>query len=67
MKRAALALRELLARIASAVGIEGTFLAIGTALLAVASTTLSPVGPLVVVGSMCILAGLALALPQRRS
>lgn len=66
MKRAATAISILAARFAAAVGLEGTFLVTGTVLLSIASTYVSPAGPLVVVGAMCILAGLALALPQRR-
>lgn len=65
MKRAAVALRYHLLVLASAVGLEGAFLLIGTALLAAAASTVSPVGPLVVVGVMCVLAGLALAVPRR--
>jgi hypothetical protein len=66
MKRAARALRGLALGLAGAVGLEGAFLLIGTTLLSVAAAHLSPIGPLVVVGSMCILAGLALAVPTRR-
>ena len=66
MKRAAFALRSLSTAVVSGVGLEGAFLLAGTVLLAVASSYLSPAGPLVVVGGMCVLAGLALAIPARR-
>ena len=65
MKRAAVALRRLIARIAAAVGVEGLFLGAGTASLAYGASWLSPAGPPAVVGVMCILAGVALALPER--
>lgn len=62
-----MALRRLLSRLASAVGLEGLFLVAGTALLATASSYVSPAGPFAVVGFMCVLAGVALALPERGS
>lgn len=67
MKRAALALRGLLLVLATAVGLEGTFLIIGTACLAVGASYIAPAGPWFVVGGMAVLAGLALAIPQRRA
>lgn len=66
MKRAAIALAGLLTRIAGAVGLEGTFLIIGTALLAAGSSYLSPAGPLLVVGGICVLTAIALARPAGR-
>lgn len=65
MKRAAVALRHLLATVANAIGLEGAFLLVGTALLAAGASYLHPAGPLLVVGAMCVLAGLALAVPTR--
>ncbi len=67
MKRTAGALRLLVVAVARGVGLEGAFLLAGTALLAAAASYVSPVGPLVVVGTMCVLAGLALAIPSRRT
>ena len=66
MKRAAVALRRLAGSVASAVGLEGLFLTIGTCALAVASSYISAAGPWFVVGAASILAGLALALPTRK-
>lgn len=65
MKRAAVALRRLVLSLARVVGIEGAFLLVGTALLAAFASYLHPAGPLFVVGAMCVLAGLALAVPTR--
>lgn len=65
MKRAAVALRDLTGKVTGAIGLEGTFLGAGTALLAVGSTYFTPAGPWFVVGAACFLAGLALALPRR--
>lgn len=65
MKRAAIALRDLVGKLASAIGLEGSFLGAGTALLAVGSTYVNPAGPWFVVGGACLLAGIALALPRR--
>lgn len=67
MKKAALALSALLARLAASVGLEGAFLLIGTALLAAGSSFIHPAGPLLVTGCMCVVVGLALALPARRT
>ena len=64
MKTAA-ALSALIARLAAAVGLEGAFLLAGTVLLAAAASYVSPAGPFFVVGFMCILAGIALAIPRR--
>lgn len=66
MRRATIALRSAIGTVASAVGLEGAFLVTGTAVLAYGAGLVSPVGPYLVVGSMCILAGLALAVPIRR-
>lgn len=65
MRRTAAAIRSVILSIASSVGLEGAFLLAGTVLLAVAASYVSPIGPLVIIGSMCILAGLALAIPTR--
>lgn len=59
------ALRSLLARVFAAMGLEGAFLIVGTTLMAIGASFLSPAGPFFVVGAVCILAGLAIALPQR--
>lgn len=67
MKQAALALQAIVARLFASVGLEGAFLLAGTALLAIGSGYLSPAGPLFVIGAMCVLAGLALAVPQRKA
>ncbi|MFZ9979561.1 MAG: hypothetical protein ACO3HN_06415 [Opitutales bacterium] len=50
-----------------AIGPEGALLLVGTVCLAVFSSFISPAGPWLVVGAMCVLAGIALALPQRRA
>lgn len=64
--RAARALRALLRRLALAIGLEGAFLAGGTAALAVGASYLHPAGPWFVVGGVAVLVGLALAVPTRR-
>ncbi len=66
MKRVTVALRRMVAAVAGAVGLEGTFLLVGTGLLAAGSAHLSPAGPLFVVGGMCVLIALALVVPDRR-
>lgn len=65
MKRGAVALGALTGRIAGAIGIEGAFLSLGTGLIALGSSYLSPAGPLFVIGGMFALTGLALAIPGR--
>ena len=65
MKRAAIALRSILLTIARGLGLEGAFLAVGTILAAVGASYVAPAGPWLVVGAMCIAAGLALAIPRR--
>jgi hypothetical protein len=67
VKATAVAVFGLMSRIGSAVGIEGALLLIGTIALSIGSAFISPAGPWVVVGIMCILAGIALALPGRRT
>lgn len=62
MKRAALVLRAFLV---SEVGIEGLFLALGTACLAIASAFVSPAGPWAVIGVMALVVGLLMAVPRR--
>lgn len=58
MKRAVVAL-------ADAIGLEGAFLLIGTALLAVGTSYITPAGPWLVVGAVALALGLALAVPRR--
>lgn len=65
MKRAAAALAALASQIASGVGLEGTFLIIGTTLLAIGSSLIHPAGPWIVVGAVCLLVTFALAQPRR--
>lgn len=62
MKRAAVALR---AWIADVVGIEGAFLGIGTACLAIGASFISPIAPWFVIGGTSTLIGLLLAVPRR--
>lgn len=66
MKRAAIAIRSLTARTSAAVGLEGAFLLAGTLLLTYGSSLIAPFAPWLVAGSMCVLAGVALAIPGRR-
>lgn len=63
MKRAAVVLR----RLAGDVGIEGAFLLAGTVLLSVAASYVTPAGPFVVVGLVCLIAGIFLVVPPRRA
>lgn len=67
MRRAAIALRSLAARLGSAVGIEGAFLTAGTIALAVGSSYFSAAGPWIVAGAVCVLLGIALAVAPRSS
>ena len=66
MKRAAVALRSLASGIVSGVGLEGTFLGLGTACLAVFASFLSPAGPWLVLGVVGLATGIALAIPRTR-
>lgn len=66
MKRAAAAIRELFGSVRDGFGLEGAFLAIGTGALAVWASYFGPGWPWFVVGSVSILAGVALARPVRR-
>jgi hypothetical protein len=61
-----MALNLFLGRAARSVGAEGAFLVIGTVLLAIGSTYLSPAGPWFVCGGITFLIGLALASPRAR-
>ena len=61
MKRAAAALVV----VARAVDIEGAFLLVGGGLLAVGSSFLHPAGPWIVVGGLCLLIAVGLALHPR--
>ena len=65
MKQAAVAVRSLLGRIAAGVGLEGGFLAVGGILLAVGASYLSPAGPWLVLGFLCVVIGIAVAVPSR--
>lgn len=65
MKKGALAVRLHIARLAAGVGLEGGFLLIGAILLAVGSSFISPAGPWLVLGGLCVLVGIALAVPAR--
>jgi len=67
VKRATVALRDLLVWLGKSVDMEGAFLLAGTALLAIGSTYLNPAGPWIVVGGVALILGLALAVPTRRS
>lgn len=63
MRRAAAAIGGLVRSTASAVGLEGSFLALGTVITSVGASFVSPAGPWFVVGIVCLIAGIALALP----
>lgn len=65
MRHATLALRGAMLRVIRWVGIEGAFVAAGTAVLAVGAALISPAGPYAVVGLVLVLYGLALAAPRR--
>lgn len=65
MKRAAVAVRSALVWFAAQVGLEGAFLVIGTASLAVWSSYFGPQWPWAVVGVMAVLTALALTVPRR--
>lgn len=67
MKRAAIALRALLRRAAASVGAEGTFLGVGTIGLAYVANYIHPVGAAAVVSVMCLVVGVALAVPSRNT
>lgn len=66
MKTTAVALRDLGLRVALNVGLEGTFLILGTICLAIGSSYLWAFGPWLVIGFVSIIAGLALAVPRRQ-
>lgn len=61
------AIAALRAHLAADVGLEGLLLLVGTLLLAVGSSYLSPAGPWLVVGIVALVLGLALAIPVRRA
>lgn len=67
MKHATVALRSLLGLVAASVGLEGALLVAGTAVLAAGSGIIHPAGPYLVVGAVCLLLGLALAVHPRRA
>lgn len=67
MKRAAIALRSLATGVMSGVGLEGTFLGLGTVCLAVFASFFSPAGPWLVVGTVALVTGIALARPARKA
>ncbi|HKI95471.1 MAG TPA: hypothetical protein VJ992_09290 [Gemmatimonadales bacterium] len=66
MRRAAVAVGRLASGLASAVGLEGAFLAAGAVLLAVGSYFVNPAGPFFVIGIICLLVAYALTVPQSR-
>lgn len=65
MKRAAIAVNRLIARVAAAVGLEGAFFLTGTVLLAVAASYIHPAGALIVTGAACVLVSVALVMPDK--
>lgn len=67
MRAAAIAIRAYVLMLASSVGLEGLFLIVGTACLAVGASFISPAGPWFAVGVMATLAGLVLAVPPRKA
>lgn len=67
MKTAANALRRFVVALAHFVDVEGAFLLIGTASLAVAASFFSAAGPWIVVGVISLLLALVLIIPARSS
>mgnify|MGYP001572045971 CR=1 FL=1 len=67
MKQAVIQLQTHLRHLAASTGLEGAFLLVGTACLAIGSAYVHPAGPWLVVGIVGVLLGLALAVPSRRS
>ena len=65
MKRAAGALYDLISDIADSIDVEGAFLLLGAALLAVGSSYISPAGPWLVLGAVSLALGIALAVPSK--
>lgn len=65
MKTAADALRSFVLWLAAQVGLEGAFLLIGTASLAVWASYFGPAWPWAVVGVMSLLTAFALIVPKR--
>ncbi len=63
--KAAVALRSALLAIGRQVGLEGAFLILGTACLAVAASFFSAAGPWFVTGTIALLIGLVLAQPRK--
>lgn len=53
----------LVSRIAAAVGLEGALLLLGTALIAIGTSYISPAGPWIVTGAVILLVAIALAWP----
>lgn len=66
MKPAVALLRSSMLTLVAAVGLEGWFLVVGTLMVAVGASFISPAGPWLVVGGVALLLGLALAVPVRR-
>lgn len=64
MKRATIALRSLLARIAGGIGAEGAFLILATITGAIGASYIGPAGPWIVVAAVSLLVSIALALPR---
>lgn len=65
MRLATLALRAVILRALRWIGIEGTLIAAGTAVLAIGAALLHPAGPYAVLGLMLVAYGVALAAPRR--
>lgn len=67
MKPAVVTLRSWLSLLIRGVGIEGAFLVLGAALLAIGAGLVHPAGPWLVLGATAVLVALALAIPTRRA
>lgn len=63
-----MAIRALIAAVWRRLDVEGFLLLAGTILLAIGSSYLSPAGPYFVVGAICVVAALGLAVvPERKA
>lgn len=65
MRRAASALRGYIVLVIRAIDIEGAFVIAGTAVLAAAAGFIHPAGPGLVVGTVLLACGLAIARPPK--
>lgn len=65
MRHATHNLRDAAVHAIAWVGIEGAFLIVGTAVLALGAALVHPAGPYAVIGLMLVAYGLALAAPRR--